>query len=555
MTNNIAIPDKAMAEWQDLERLQFIHLDPATWQGRQHDNLSFPVKDIDPSRLDTDQWCRAAISWGAKLILFVAKHTGGFCWWQTGTTDYSIRSTSYKEGKGDVLKELSESCKRFGLKLGIYVYSGDISFGAFMGGGGRTVNPANQEKYNSAYRQQLTEVLSRYGRIDEIWFDGGIIIPVQDIIKKYAPDAVIFQGPERYIRWVGNEKGEIPYPAWSTIRRDSYETFSSTAFHSDADGEVYSPMEADTTIYDHWFWNKEVEKSLKSLNLLMETYYKSAGRGGVLLLNASPTTSGLIEENAMKRSKEFGAEICRRFVNPLAETSGTGMILDLTLGKAQEVNHVVIMEDFRKGERIREYAIESKNNGKWSQIGFGAPGGTHVGRKHIDIFLPVTTNALRLKITKAIGEPQIRSFAAYNVSGINIVDLISKLNGDVEVHKDESGFKTCGAWAAEYFGSEWTALDIDLSFFLKEAGQYELNFTIGSNTPFLNSLEIKETVLMLEGNPVLGLVEKHKTEPGIFYINRTAVTQGDGEEKTVFRLIAKSKAVNANGKVCLRARR
>ena len=167
----------------------------------------------------------------------------------------------------------------------------------------------------------------------------------------------------------------------------------------------------------------------------------------------------------------------------------------------------------------------------------------------------MTTNALRLKITKAIGEPQIRSFAAYNVSGINIVDLISKLNGDVEVHKDESGFKTCGAWAAEYFGSEWTALDIDLSFFLKEAGQYELNFTIGSNTPFLNSLEIKETVLMLEGNPVLGLVEKHKTEPGIFYINRTAVTQGDGEEKTVFRLIAKSKAVNANGKVCLRARR
>ena len=150
----------------------FVCLDPCTWQGREYDNHSMPLSRINPSKLNTDQWCEVAKSWGAKEILYVAKHTGGFCWWQTKTSDYSIRNTPYKNGKGDVLKELSESCKKYGLNLGIYVYPGDETWGAGIGSGGKTSDPARQEGYNKVFRQQLTEVLSCYGHITEVWFDG-----------------------------------------------------------------------------------------------------------------------------------------------------------------------------------------------------------------------------------------------------------------------------------------------------------------------------------------------------------------------------------------------
>ena len=144
----IPLPSKAQLRWQNYEHTMFLCLDPCSWQGREYDNHTTPLHRINPMELNTDQWCEVAKSWGAKLILFVAKHTGGFCWWQTNTTEYGIRNTPWKNGKGDVLKELSESCKKYGLDLGIYVYPGDETWGAGIGSGGVTKDPSKQEEYN-----------------------------------------------------------------------------------------------------------------------------------------------------------------------------------------------------------------------------------------------------------------------------------------------------------------------------------------------------------------------------------------------------------------------
>jgi alpha-L-fucosidase len=171
-----ARPSAVQYAWHEQERIMFVCLDPCTWEGREYDNHSIPLSRINPSKLNTDQWCQVARSWGAKEILFVAKHLGGFCWWQTMTSDYGIRNVPWKNGKGDVLMELSASCKKYGLRLGIYVSPADDKWGAGIGNGGRTSDTAKQEGYNRVFRRQMTEVLTRYGNMAEVWFDGSCVL-------------------------------------------------------------------------------------------------------------------------------------------------------------------------------------------------------------------------------------------------------------------------------------------------------------------------------------------------------------------------------------------
>lgn len=182
----------------------FIHFGMATWQAREYDNFSTDISQINPTKIDTDEWCRVAQSFGAKQIVFVAKHVGGFCWWPTETTDYNVQNTAWKNGKGDLVADVAASCKKFGLNLGIYLYPGDDKWGAGLGSGGKTKDPAKQEAYNKIYRQQLLELLTRCGTITEVWFDGTCVIDVKDILDAHAKKAVIFQSPQASIRWVGN---------------------------------------------------------------------------------------------------------------------------------------------------------------------------------------------------------------------------------------------------------------------------------------------------------------------------------------------------------------
>ena len=239
--HNLAKPSPVQYSWHEQERIMFIHFGMATWQGREYDNFSTDLKKVNPSKTDTDEWCKIAKSWGAKQIIFVAKHVGGFCWWPTETTDYNVQNIAWKDGKGDLVAEIAASCEKFGLSLGLYLYPGDDKWGAGIGSGGRTSDPAKQEAYNKIYRQQLTELLTRYGKITEVWFDGTCVIDVEDILAEHAKEAVIFQSPQATIRWVGNEGGYAPYPSWNALHSVDLKSGVAMAVQGTPDRDAWAP--------------------------------------------------------------------------------------------------------------------------------------------------------------------------------------------------------------------------------------------------------------------------------------------------------------------------
>lgn len=411
----LAKPTPQQLAWHDLEMGAMICFGLETWQDKESDDETSMenLKLFDPPNVDTDQWVEAVEAMGAKYIVFVAKHVGGFCLWQTDSTEYSIKNTPYKNGTGDIVAELAESCRKKGIKLGIYIYPGSLFHGAGVSAGGKTVDPARQEEYNRIYRQQLTEVLSRYGEMHEVWFDGSVTIPIKDILDKYAANAMVFQGPQATIRWVGNEQGYAPYPAWNSVNSENpaVKAGRTTARHGDPDGDKWLPNEVDTTIRDHyWFWSSENEKHLKSLDHLMDIYYRSVGHGAVLLMNVNPDTSGLVPDADMKRYKEFGAEIRRRFGKSIAETKYNRS--ELVLDKPTTIDHVITMEDIRKGERVREYVIEGLIGDTWEKL----VEGTAIGHKKIDEIQPVEISMVRLRVTKSAAAPVIRKIAVYNTT-------------------------------------------------------------------------------------------------------------------------------------------
>lgn len=483
----------------------FVCLDPCTWQGREYDDHSTPLDRINPKALDTDQWCETATFWGAREILFVAKHTGGFCWWQTETTDYGIKNTPYQNGKGDVLKELSASCKKYGLNLGIYVYPGDDTWGAGVGSGGRTSDPEKQEAYNKVFRQQLTETLTNYGDVSEVWFDGSCVIDVSDILEKYAGSSVIFQGPHATLRWPGTESGTLFYPVWNTVKSEDFNTGVSTQVHDDPNGDIWAPLETNTTLYDHfWFWSPEKMKKRKSLDQLMECYYKSVGYGSVFLLNSTPDTSGLIPEEDRQLYRAFGEEIKHRFGSPIAEVKdikGNELILDLD--GQQRINHLVTMEDYRLGHRIRAYTIEGYAGDFWVKLFEGLS----IGRMKIDYFPEAEVSKVKLTIIRAVGEPIIRSMAVQYVQ-----DFKPPPKRSVSVWSEWQNLKV---W--EIDKGETLAVDIDLSGKIKLPGQYSMKL-IPENSD--NIIKLSEVELYYNGSPVLDKFVS--VEENTISINRTA---------------------------------
>lgn len=405
----MALPTPQQVAWQDFEVGMFIHFAPNTWQDREYDDLSTPLEKINPDKLDTDQWVRVAQDMGAKYIVFVAKHVGGFCMWQTEATDYSIKNTPWKGGKGDVFADLAASCRKAGMPLGVYVSPADHKHGADVGGKCKT--PEAQAAYNTLYRQQLTEALTKYGPMVEVWFDGSIVVGVEDILKAHAPKAMVFQGPQATIRWVGNEEGYVPYPGWNSVPESIGRSGVATAKEGDPNGTMWLPNECDARIRRDWFWNSKNASTLKSVDQLMDMYYQSVGRGAVLLLNQTPDTTGLIPETDARRAAEFGAEVKRRFGKSIAETTGQGDTVVLTLGRPTIIDHIVTMEEIARGERVRAYVIEGRvGSGEW----FRLTEGTAIGHKKIDPIKPITVTEVRLRCTKSAAEPIIRKLAVYN---------------------------------------------------------------------------------------------------------------------------------------------
>ena len=221
---------------------------------------------------------------------------------------------------------------------------------------------------------------------------------------------MIFQSPYATIRWVGNEEGIAAYPAWNSVTAEDARSGVATNEHGNPDGDAWMPLECDARIRANWFWTQDNEKTLKSLDQLMDMYYQSVGNGAVLLLNHTPDTTGRIPEPDAVRAAEFGGEIRRRFGTPLAETQGTGESLELDLAGPQVMDHIVVMEDIPEGERIRSYTVEGWDGEAWSILCQG----TAVGHKRIERLAPVTVTRLRLNCKGSVATPLIRKFAAYH---------------------------------------------------------------------------------------------------------------------------------------------
>jgi alpha-L-fucosidase len=249
-----------------------------------------------------------------------------------------------------------------------------------------------------------------------VWFDGGALPPdkggpdLVPILKRLQPHTVAFQGPPDTpagnTRWAGNESGVTGNPSWSTVKASGDEGVGDPA------GMVWQPPECDAPLRNQdWFWHPNSEHKIRSVSELVEMYYQSVGRNGNLILNANIDRDGLVPAADMKRFKEFGDEIRRRFGKSLAETSGKGEVVELALKKPTVIDNLVIMEEIAKGERIRAYIVDGMTGGEWKQLCKGQS----VGHKRIERFDPVEVTRVRLRCIEHIAEPLIRKLAVYHV--------------------------------------------------------------------------------------------------------------------------------------------
>ena len=516
-TSALAAPTLAQVTWQDLEIGMFVHLAPNTWQEKEYDDLSLSPAQV-MTEIDADQWAEVASQLGARYVVLVAKHVGGFCLWQTDTTDYSIKNSPWKNGRGDVMADLAAACKARGLGLGVYLSPRDDKHGAGLSG--RCATPEAQAAYDAVYRQQLTELLSRYGSIVELWLDGSSVVPTADIVNKYQPDAMIFQGPQATIRWVGNEDGFAPYPCWNALPVEDARTGNATALQSDPDGDAWMPVEVDVSVRrPNWFWNSTDGKNLLTLDQMMEIYYRSVGHGAHLLMNFPPDRTGRIPEADAARAKEFGDAIRNRFRLPIAEASGHGKKLTLQFGASRRVDHVVLQEEIAEGERVRGYRLEARVDGRWKVVGEGSA----IGQKRIHPVGPVTTDAVRLEVGRSRGTPLIRRFAAYDTGAVPppTWDQGADLTGDDVV--------------AEWSGA---AFDLDLTKYLDRAGQYRLRFA-GSRG---EKVEVEKLEVLEGGTPSPQLIRREKKRKDAFVLSvtelgRKVVVQGKVSGATAGRLL------------------
>lgn len=511
----LARPTPSQLIWQDMETTMFIHFVAETYKrSDEPDNTFIPVERIRPEKFDADQWAEAALSFDAKMIVMVAKHCEGFCWWQTETSSYGVKELPWRNGKADLVAELSAACRRRGVRLGIYLGARDVI--RKTGEAGRCLTPQTQRRYDAVYRQQLTELLSRYGEVAEVWFDGSVVVEIGDILKQYAPDAMVFGSRYATIRWVGNENGFAPYPCWNSVKAETVRTVLScasgtgilTPANGSPDGDVWLPVETDTTLHKiGWCWSPG-ERHLKSLDYLMETYYRSVGHGTVLLLNNGPDPSGLIPAEDMKRCAEFGAEIRRRFGRSVAECAGQGATIELPLPDKTSVDHVVMMEDIAFGERVREYVIEGLADGQWR----GITTGTAIGHKKIDFFQPITASCLRCRVVKSEGTPLIRRMAAFQA-------------GLVPAHKERAIVYDylrkkvpVGKWDEKDLSTDWTTLEFDITRHVKEAQVYDMEIM---PIPAEGFVEVKKIELVLDGVAAADFVAPDN-RPLCYYLTITA---------------------------------
>lgn len=426
----IVTPNPVQKAWAEAEIGVIIHFDMPVYEpGYNWRNFgTHPAPEVfNPTRLDTDQWLEAAKKLGAKYAVLVAKHCSGFSLWPTEAHAYSIKNSPYKEGKGDIVAEFVASCRKYGIKPGIYASTTANGYlwadnpGLVQPGG-----PVTQQEYNEIVVKQLTELWSNYGELFEIWFDGGVLskerggADILALVQELQPQAVAFQGPfghPNLVRWVGNEEGASPYPCWATAASTTAAdgTKKIGGLTGDPGAPYWCPGEADFTLRRNnsfqggWFWREGEDDRLFGVEELMQKYVTSVGRNTNMLLGIVIDESGLVPEADVARIAAYGKEIDRRFGHPDKQTKGTGRELTLELDAPTVIDRVVIQEDIAKGERVLEYMLKGRRDGRWVTLCTGSS----IGHKRIECFEPQAVEAVRLEVMRSKAQPQIASLAVF----------------------------------------------------------------------------------------------------------------------------------------------
>jgi alpha-L-fucosidase len=377
---------------------------------------------FNPRQLDADQWLRAVKAAGATYAVLTAKHTTGFILFPDPEYEYAIDKTPFQGGQGDIVKAFIQSCHKHGIKPGIYYSCESNSYlNIHRSSGHMPAYPSPEwDQFKQLVTRHLTHLWSQYGELCEIWFDGGLLEHGPDylgLLQKYQPNAVAFQGPEGHphrIRWVGNERGQAPYPCWSTI--ESTEAYDGTQEIGDKnkgtpDGSRWIPAEADVPLrYLQWLWLPGQDWSAASPGYIMKWYYGSVGRNCNMLLGLVIDDRGLIPDADVETVSQFGKHLQIRFEHPVASTSGEGTIVELKATRPMQFNTVELMEDIIEGHRIREFSLEISDDGKkWASFFLGSS----IGHKFLSWVPPQTAKLVRIKVTKGIVKPKLLKFALY----------------------------------------------------------------------------------------------------------------------------------------------
>lgn len=419
-------PSPAQLEWQDLEIGVIFHFSTNTFLNREWGDGTASPSVFNPSHVDTDQWMEAAKAGGAKYAVLVAKHHDGFALFPSAHTDYSVKSSPWMNSKGDLVRLASDSARKAGLGFGIYLSPWDRHDPRYP----------DPKAYDAYYLSQLTELASHYGPLTEFWLDGagsnGRTYDFDKIVQElrtYQPNTLVFADVALYknadIRWVGSESGAVPYENWNVIDRAGYLR--------------WRPIEADTPLRKlHWFWHPNDESSLLSVDELLDIYTKTVGRGAQLMLGLAPDNTGRMPDADVARLREFGQALKRIYSNNLAEKAfrvakdpSSAAIdnnpstfwsaperhatLELHFDKPVTFDRTVTMEWLNDGQRVQEYSVEAWQGGAWKELAHAHA----IGHKKIDVFRPITTQRVRLKLLSTVGSAGIREFQLYDGSRQN----------------------------------------------------------------------------------------------------------------------------------------
>ena len=428
------VPTRKQYEWQQLELTAFIHFGMNTFTGNEWGDGSEDPVLFNPSDFNAEQWVTALKQAGFKMVILTAKHHDGFCLWPSETTTHSVAASPWRNGQGDVVREVKEACDKYDMKFGVYLSPWDRNAESY----------GDSPRYNEMFVRQLTELLTQYGEVHEVWFDGANgedpngkeqeydWIRFYHVIDSLQPGAVKANMGDD-VRWVGNENGLGRETEWSVTPlypdineliisenerlkiSHTSEDLGSRELIKEAKTLYWNPSEVDVSIRPGWFYHPEEDDRVKSLSQLVDIYFQSVGMNSVLLLNVPPDTRGRIHDTDVERLRQFGNYLSTLFGNEMlidgdiTWKARTGASREYMIKEEGKINSVMFQEDIRKGQRVESFMVEGWIGEEWTTLAEG----TTIGYKRLLRFEDAAPEKIRVTIHGARDIAHILKVGAY----------------------------------------------------------------------------------------------------------------------------------------------